>query len=249
MKSEKDLKNALAEYKTAIEIFCENLKIASFLPFTCNDADNWDNPLLVWNLPEDETEKRSHERIKVVAESTNDSAWFPLFDSMIKEDLVCVDINNTRKKSSTQIISDFVLEFPEPTTLSSGQVHLVRNDFSKTTWKFFYEMRKLNDELREISFTQDNFEKIISIYNEKAAPLKSAMQQTADENDSFRKLKSDDKNIKTYKIYAAMASFNTVINIYKNLNVIDESTTLYVRESIEQKTNINNTRLFLFLEA
>ncbi|MHB8261241.1 MAG: hypothetical protein ACYDCN_16775 [Bacteroidia bacterium] len=249
MKLERELKITLSEYKTAMQLFCENMKIAAFQPFTCTDSENWVNPLLIWHFPETETEKHSQERIKVVAETINDAAWFPLFDAIIKEQAVCADINSTKKKNTVQLISDLILEFPEPLTLSSGQLHLVRNDFSKTSWKFFEEMKKLNDELRQIPFTSSNFDKISSLYHEKATPLKAAMQQTADNNDCLRKLKNDEPAIKTYKLYAAIGSFNTVIRLYKDLNVIDESTALYVKESIGQRIDINNTRLFLFLEA
>jgi hypothetical protein len=146
-------------------------------------------------------------------------------------------------------ISDFLFEIPEPLSLNTSQITLIRNDFSKTSWKLFVEIASLNEELKNISFTKDNFEKIASVYNEKIALFKPALQKTVDENPCFQELKNDTKNRKVYKIHTGISSFNTILGFYEKLGIIDANNVVYIREDMASRVDINNSRLFLFLET
>lgn len=249
MKGENWLKELLVDFKRYLTNVSTKDKTTSLLPLTCTDQDNWNKPLLAWTFPKENTETRIHQRIQVVSGTITDSGGFPFYDSIVKQYFTSNEMNNIKNTGYVNFISDFLMEIPEPLSLTTSQAHLVRNDFSQTSWKLFREMQKLNEELKDIPFRQNNFERIYSLYQEKITPLKAFVQKTIDENVCFNELKSEIPNGKTYRIYAGISSFTTILDFYKELGIIDVSDVLYCREDMASRADINNSRLFLFMET
>ena len=239
------------------------------IPLTTTDMEKWDKPLLIFHFPHQDTEKRNRERIVFFSGAVTDLCQFPLFDSMIcklfnHDEFNVVktegyinkflqffnggeskDINN----SSVHFISDFLFEMPEPFGLTASQIHLVRNDFSKTSWKLFEEMKKMNEEMKEIPFGQASIEKLVTMYNSRVGPFKPLLQKTVDENPCFAQLKNENPKGKVYRIHAGISSYANIIDFYKELDIINTSEVMYIREHMAETMNINNSRLFLFLET
>ena len=249
MKGENWLKGMLEDFKRYLSNMSTKDKTTSLLPLTCTDQDNWNKPLLAWNFPKEDIEKKIHQRITVVSGTITDSGSFPFYDSTVKQYFTSAEMKSIKNTEQVNFVSNFLFEIPEPLSLTTSQIHLVRNEFSKTSWKLFHEMKNLNEELKAIPFAQNNFEKIASLYEEKISPLKSSIQKTVDENSCLNELKNGNPSGKVYRIHAGISSFTTILDFYKELGIIDVSDVLYVREDMSTSVDINNSRLFLFLEA
>src|ERR1051326_2164831 len=221
-------------------------KVAPLIPFCCTTPDSWDMPILIWSLPDNETEKKINDRIRVVAETITDSGWFPFFDSVIKNYFSSLTINSI-SSSQKNFLYDFLFEIPEPFSLNTSQLNLVRSNLSSSVWKLIREFKSLNEELKNIPFAQTEFKKIISLYSEKISVLKSESQKTIQENSILNGLKNEGG--KMYKIYAGISSFSSILNFYKELGIVDISDILYCSEDMATRENLNNTRVFLFSEA
>lgn len=247
MSTEKLIKNLFDDYKSFLTNVCIEKNTASLLPLTTTNSFKWDKPLLAWYFPDNVFGNNIHERIKIVSETLTDSGWFPFFDSVIGNFFTIEEMSKIPESDSVNIISDLLVEIPEPFLFTTSQIHLVRNDLSKTSWKYFGEMKKLNEELKEIPFEQNNFEKIVSLYREKISPLKPAIQKTVDENPCFNAVKNENQSRMVFQIHAAISSFANILSFYKELDIIDVSNVLYVQEEIGTRASINNSRLFLFL--
>ncbi len=249
MQAEKLFKSYFEHFRTAILNFCGTKNTLAFLPLTTRNTEgNWDKPLLPWIFPNKESEDETRSLIHLLSKTLTDIGTFPFFDSEIKYSSISIDMNGEVKQDETHFISEYLFEIPEPITLTTSQLNLVRNDLSKVSSNLFSELKTMYSSLKDIPFAKNNFEQIRSLFREKIAPLKSTLQKTVDEVSCFKELKNENPDGKIYRIYAAITSFATLVDFYKTTEIIGVSEHLYICEDLATRVPLTNSRLFLMLE-
>jgi len=254
---EKGLNKCFSDYEDFILASCRNNKIAELLPLANIDWDEHMNnakPLYVW-VPEEDREAESF--VKNISERLTKPFIIPLFDNSVHDNLLVTSMERAEKggfiSKLGNVLCDFLFEIPEPFTLNTSQILMVRNDFSKSAWKFFEEAGELFHYLADVPFTEKNYSEIAELYHKHLTPLKPAMQVTAEECEILTQLKKDmpagkaeNPSAPTLKLYCGITSFNTILSYYIRQNIIGENELLYIKEEING-FDLANARLFLFL--
>lgn len=250
---EKWLQQCFKDFETFFHALCSEQKTAELLPLTGTNSIEREQPVLVWHFPKADSEQHAQARIKGIGSSVCSEDCIPFFDNSVNKNLLVTSMARAEKggfiSKLGDVLCDYLFEIPEPFSLITSQILMVRSDFSKTTWKFFDEAVKCFDDLKKIPFTHENFSRIALLYHQRLAGFIPSMQKTAEENECFIQLKKENPEIKFLKVHCGITSFSTIITFYKNFGIIDESEVLYIREEISADADVNNARLFLFLES
>jgi hypothetical protein len=248
-KAEKVLLGAFSEAKTNVSAVCENTKISALLPITCTDSDKWDKPLLVWFFPIDNTEKAEIERIKVVAGTVVDDAAFSLFPNIIEQYCTHATLEEASAASTdVDFMSELLLEFVEPIELTAPQVLALRNDVNQTSDNLFIALEKLNTLLLKIPYKTAEFKRLADLYHADIPQAATALQKNLDTNADLQTIRKEG-NKKTYKLYAAISSYQTILNMYHKLDIIDTNVLAYAGEEVSEEENLEHARLFLYLKT
>lgn len=247
-KAEKVLLGAFSEATANVKAVCDNANVSALLPLVCTDSEKWDTPLLVWFFPIDNTEKAEIERIRVVAGTVVDDASFSLFPDMIEQFCTHTTLNEASSATAVDFISELLLEFPEPIELTSPQVLALRNDINQTSDNLFIALEKLNTLLLKIPFKPTEFKQLADLYHADIPQAAIALQKSLDANADLQTIKKEG-NKKTYKLYAAISSYQTILNIHNKLDIIDANVLAYAGEEVSEKENLEHARLFLYLKT
>jgi len=224
------LNGYLTDYARSVKFNCDHLKLSALLPFTCDDLENWNKPILLWRFPEGNEVDNIRVRITIISTMVFSADCIPFFDERITNYAPSFDFSNKDVFTENGFQSYFLFEIPEPLDLSTSQVHLIRNQLGKASGLLLSEIENLNIQLKGISFQAENFKYIDSLYQEKIENLRHPLQNSINQNECFNLLKNENGIKKTYKIYAGISSFNTFLSFYKGLGVINESDELYLKE-------------------
>jgi hypothetical protein len=249
-KAERSLHTVFSDAKTNVNAICEQLKIKALLPLACFTSEKWDKPLLVWMYPRAKDEEKEIERIKIVSSAVVSDSIFPFFPgSVIKQYITHSEINDAiSNMAGVEFISELLLEFPEPIELTSPQVLALRNDVSQASDNLFIALEKLIEHLQKIAFEPAEFAKLADLYQAQIMKPAAAMQKSLDESADLQSIKKQEGQ-KTYKLYAALSSYQTILNIYNKLDIVDANTLAYAGEEVSEDENLEHTRLFLYLET
>jgi len=241
-------KKAFTSYKDATFGFCRNINIKELVPLSDKEGKK---PLVVIDLGENDSERKVElTRFNFIALAICSNSSVSFFDSLIKNSFKSIELNKINEADPTiDFISEELFEFPSPLTLTTEQVHVIRNQMSSTHWKYLNALEKLNEELAEINFAKENFNIIAEKYNTHTSAFKSLLQKTIDDTEVLSELKKENTFKQMHKLHIGIASYGTVLKMYKTLEMILEETELYAREQIIEEVNINNSTVFLFLET
>jgi len=225
------------------------LNITALLPITTRDIVKREKPLLVWWLPDGNTAPHIQNIVKFFVSSIPDPEFLNLFDGSVKDHAAFMELDKiTPAATGHTVLCDLLFSFPDPVTLTSQQVQVLRHDLSSVSRRLMEELVNTSKEAMNLSFEADNFSTLAALYKQKAAPLKAGVQKALDENPHLVTLKNETANARTCRLWMGMASFHTVYGFYGKLNILDQSAEAYSKEETAGKVNLSNTRVFLFLE-
>ncbi len=248
-KAEKVLQTLFDDFKKYMLDYCQLSHTSSFLTLASVDEKHWDKPLLPLDFTIKDTLSGVNSSIVTVLNTLTDSSWFPFFDSPIKNHFKSVPLEGGMIDSNVDFIYDFLIEIPEPVTLNTSQINLVRNDFSKYSMNLFTEMTSLNERLEKIRFDGDHTEEIKSLYLDKISQIKTLFQKVVNESICLNELRKENPDDKMYRVYAGIGSFNILLELYKSLDIITQRDVLYISEHLSLEGVISNSRIFLFLDV
>jgi len=137
------------------------------------------------------------------------------------------------------ILSTKLFEIPEQVSLSTSQVRIVRNELLDKFKSFSERLVDFNVKLQEIDYNKKNLKKLKKEYFDKACEDKSSLQDAIDNNLYMNQLKNKLEEDKTLSIYLGLASFNNILEFYKNADIIDDYIIMYVKDKIKGKLNMN----------
>ena len=206
-------------------------------------------PILLSTIHEDSTENQKEQIIQTIVKIIKSTGTILLVDKNIRIYEIGRNMNNLRwMLIPSSFIYDLLIEIPAPETLITSQLNVIRFELSHMFWNYFEELRKLNEEIKDIPFLKSNFKKLIEHYKQKTNDLKPLLQKAIDNNQLLNQVKTENKIKAKYKVYVGITSINTLFNYYGKMGILDENIIQYAKEDIATELNINNSRMFLFME-
>lgn len=248
MQMENIFKQINNDYKAWIAEIIEKLSLIELLPHATDSELENEKPISLWRLPQNSGLDEAKKIIDLFTLSIPNCGTMPFFYENIKNFIAPVELNKYDGSTKKIMLTDFLFEFSEPLSLTTMQVHIVRDAMSKNIHRFFNELEPIANEFLEIPFTPDTIPTIVSLYKERTQELKPTLQKAIDENEIMQQLAVTNPKTVTYKIWLAISSFENVLSLYKNNEIIEANTEQYIKEEIEKKHGLNKTKIFLFLE-
>ncbi len=251
-KAENSLHSLLTEFRNHLRKDCEKLKITELLPLTHSNIEGKDKPILAYYFPEGDTAQSVEELILLMSTSMMaDDGDFNFLDEEIKTNNSSADISMANTSDKIDFFSDFLFQLPSPELLTTQQMMVLRDQLSTTLYPLFKNYEMLFNILNKISFVEDNYSQIADEYFKQVKDVKSAMQQAIDASQLLNQLKDETQNGSIgvyYKISVGISSFENILNFYEQSGIVDKQIKLYIKEDMSTRGNIENTRLFFFLE-
>ena len=201
------------------------------LPFVKEDKE-----LICWNIPI--SKKREH---------LNDEFFKFVNGALCIPEIMHYHFGESVREES--ILSTKLFEIPEPVSLSTSQVKIIRNDLLDKFKSFFDKIIEFNSSLKEIEYNKKNLKKLKKEYFDKACEEKNNLQDAIDNNLYMNQLKNKLEEDKTLSIHLGLASFNNILEFYKNAFIIDDYIILYLKDKMKEELNMKGSKFFLYLKT
>lgn len=223
-------------------------KLLPLLAFISNDEPGDEKPIQVWYLPDNDSLENGKRIVNMFTDVIKAHDILLMLDAAVVRQYATLHEIARLPLASTSgmVLCDPLFQFPEPLNLTSNQVYVLRNELSAAAWPLMNELAGLASEFEKISFEENNFSQLAALYSEKAGLLKSKVQEAINTNEYFNQIKTETTT--RYRLWAGMSSLNNLFDLYAHQGIIDPSAKAYAKEGAAQKVNLDNSRLFLFLE-
>ena len=195
-----------------------------------------DKELLCWNIP-----------IGNKRESLNDEFFRFVNGALCIPEIALYHIQ--RFVNEKLMMSTKLFDMPIPVSLSASQVRIVRNDLLNKFISFSEMLVDFNVQLQTIEYNNKNLKKLKREYFDKICEEKNNLQEAIDNNLYMNQLKNKLEEDKTLSIYLGLASFNNILEFYKNANIIDDYIIMYVKDKMKDELNMNGSKFFLYLKT
>ena len=252
MKLEKDtFLNFEMGCRAYVEAFNKKFNLTPLLPFVVYD-DNCEIMPFFFGDPENKV-KDVDEKIFIISTTLREAEAAPFFDESIeaKTNYEKINSSNVTTLFNQEKISFIYLplfEFPAPQQLGSNQIKLVRNDLKAKFKNSLTKLQESSTALLEIPYDKSNLPLINEKFSCDFTAETKDLQQKIDENIYINMLKSRSGDDVRYKVYLGISSFDNLVNLYRELDAIDTTVALYIKEELLKSVDLKNSCIFLYLK-
>ena len=195
-----------------------------------------DKEIICWNIP-----------IGNKRENLNDEFFRFVNGALCLPEIMIYHFGESVAEKS--ILYTKLFDMPMPVSLSTSQVRIIRNDLIAKFKSFSERLVDFNVQIQEIDYNKKNLKKLRKEYFDKACEEKNSLQDAIDNNLYMNQLKNKLEEDKTLSIYLGLASFNNILEFYKNADIIDDYIIMYVKDKMKEELNMNGSKFFLYLKT
>lgn len=202
----------------------------------------------IWNLwlPFNSTpENKENEFIAAIVEMIKDKNFILATSEYVEDLYKHVDMNDVIP-GNCDFIKVALLKFPIVCEMKFLQVKHTRDNLKAALEPFHKEFHECYDALFDLSFTEDNFEKISSIVQDKIVSLQKPLQQAIDKSLYITQLrnKMHGENVLTFNL--GVTSVEKLVDYYQHAEMIEPYVATEIKNRLRREIDLEASCMFAF---
>lgn len=196
----------------------------------------------------DYNEKQESIYIQALEEIISSKIYILSFDRVVEQLFTFANLNETHKPTF-DFIKIPLWHFPDVTEMVFAQLKYTHGDLNTALIPFNEHYYECLEQLFDISFSRENYQKIVDLVEGKLIPYQKSMQEVIDNSLYISQLRNKTQNAPQLIYNLGITSVENLIHYYERAELVEPYVATEMKDRLKRTMNLDATCVFSYVTS